>query len=167
MTEQKACALCGAGGHLAAQCSWAKGERAKFEAWVIRERPGSPLHYIRDALPVDDPRYGEYCDVTLQSALEGWLACAAQAWQGPVIQICKLGNYGKAYDGPNECRAYTYAEQPGNPGAWKLGEAAHSAMQASAGDHIDRGLVLLRELQAKGFGVFELAAPQPAKGDQP
>lgn len=52
-------------------------ERAAFESWVRRERPGSPLQYVRDALPVDHPRYGEYCDDTLQCAWEGWQARAA------------------------------------------------------------------------------------------
>ena len=54
-----------------------QGEREAFEAWVRRERPGSPLQYVRDALPVDHPRYGEYCDDTLQCAWEGWQARAA------------------------------------------------------------------------------------------
>ncbi|MDH0335138.1 hypothetical protein [Metapseudomonas otitidis] len=52
-------------------------EREAFESWVRRERPGSPLQYVRDALPVDHPRYGEYCDDTLQCAWEGWQAHAA------------------------------------------------------------------------------------------
>lgn len=88
-----------------------------------------------------------------------------QTGQVPVIQVCKLGTYGKAYDLPETKRAYTYDEQPDNLGASRLGRAATSASAATAGDHIDRGLVLLRELQAKGFGVFELATA-PAQGDQ-
>lgn len=52
----------------------------------------------------------------------------------------------------------TYKNQPNNVGAWSLGEACRRAADASAGDYIDRGLVLLRELQAKGYGVVALAA---------
>ncbi|QRY79677.1 hypothetical protein JVX91_00760 [Pseudomonas sp. PDNC002] len=87
MTEQQACTLCGAGGHTAAQRNWGKSEREQFEAWVLRERPGSPLRYVRDALPVDDPRYGEYCDDTLQCAWEGWRARAALAQPSPARQV--------------------------------------------------------------------------------
>lgn len=53
------------------------GERADFEAWVRRDWPGAPLRYIRDALPVNDPRYGQYCDDALQRAWVGWQARAA------------------------------------------------------------------------------------------
>lgn len=35
--------------------------------------------------------------------------------------------------------------------AWKLGEVADAAVQAPAGDLIDRGLVLLRLLNEAGF----------------
>ncbi|WP_447404529.1 hypothetical protein [Pseudomonas aeruginosa] len=52
-------------------------ERAEFEAWVRRDWPGAPLRFIRDALPVNDPRYGQYCDDALQRAWVGWQARAA------------------------------------------------------------------------------------------
>ncbi|HDP4773496.1 hypothetical protein [Pseudomonas aeruginosa] len=54
-------------------------ERAAFEAWVRRDWPGAPLRFIRDALPVNDPRYGQYCDDALQRAWVGWQARAALA----------------------------------------------------------------------------------------
>jgi hypothetical protein len=66
----------------------------------------------------------------------------------------KLGAYGSAFDGPEDRRAYTYTDQPANLAAWKLGNAA--ARVAAGGDPIDRGLSLLKELEAEGFGVFEL-----------
>jgi hypothetical protein len=66
----------------------------------------------------------------------------------------KLGSHGSAFDGPDECRAYTYAEQPTNAKAWSLGMAA--AKTSTVGDLIDVGLSLLQQLQAEGFGVFEL-----------
>lgn len=53
------------------------GERAEFENWVRRDWPDAPLRFIRDALPVDDPRYGQYCDDALQRAWVGWQARAA------------------------------------------------------------------------------------------
>ncbi len=68
-------------------------ERAEFEAWVRRDWPGAPLRFIRDALPVNDPRYGQYCDDALQRAWVGWQARAALAQPSPVsealIYACK------------------------------------------------------------------------------
>lgn len=51
-------------------------ERAEFITWVRREWPQAPLSNVRDLLPRDDPRYGEYCDETLQRAWVGWQARA-------------------------------------------------------------------------------------------
>ncbi|MFV3415295.1 hypothetical protein ACNFH8_23775 [Pseudomonas sp. NY15436] len=100
--------------------------------------------------------------------LEGrplYAAPVAQAAQVPAIQVCKLGIHGKAYDLPETKRAYTYAEQPDNLGASRLGIAVAATFASTAGDHIDRGLVLLRELKGNGFGVFELAAA-PSQGGE-
>jgi hypothetical protein len=66
--------------------------------------------------------------------------------------------YGTAYDLPNICRAYTYADQPGNTIAYKLGESLRSAYYDGGGDFIDFGLTLLRRLQEHGFGVFQIDA---------
>ena len=44
----------------------------------------------------------------------------------------------------------------------KLGEACSNASRAQAGDYIDRCLVLLKELQAAGYGVFDLGAEYTA-----
>ena len=38
--------------------------------------------------------------------------------------------------------------------AWRLGEVCNKAAAAKAGDCIDRGLVLLHELEAAGFSVI-------------
>lgn len=72
--------------------------------------------------------------------------------------IIKLGLYGRAFDGPQDRRAYTYQHQPDNLDAGKLGRAAAST--SPGGDSIDHGLSLLKELQARGFGVFELGDQQ-------
>lgn len=53
----------------------------------------------------------------------------------------------------NEPKVLTYENQPDNIGAWRLGEACRSAAQKPGGDPIDLGLQLLKELQAKGYGV--------------
>ena len=78
---------------------------------------------------------------------------------------CLVGIKGSAFDSPKTKRAYTYAEQPGNIAASKLGRAFAVAALQSAGDSIDHGLTLLKELQKEGFGVFEVVAeytaPQP------
>ncbi|MFD1557040.1 hypothetical protein ACFSHT_15675 [Paraburkholderia silviterrae] len=57
-----------------------------------------------------------------------------------------------------DTKPFTYQHQPDNVGAWRMGEACRKAADAPAGDYIDRGLVLLNELQAKGYGIVALAA---------
>ncbi|MDU4251423.1 hypothetical protein [Pseudomonas sp.] len=74
----------------------AHNERALFEAWVRREWPSAPLHRVRDALPVNDPRYGEYCNEILQRGWVGWQARAALAQPSPA------GEFGDAYQGARE-----------------------------------------------------------------
>lgn len=70
-------------------------------------------------------------------------------WVEPVPLRSKLGAAGMLHRG-----VYTYTgRQPDNLDAWRIGEACSAAANASAGDPIDRGLVLLRELEAKGFAV--------------
>lgn len=80
--------------------------------------------------------------------------------QPPAVAVptIKLSLYGRAFDTPKTRRAYTYREQPDNIGAYKLGRAVLRA--ASGGDSIDYGLSLLKQLQAEGFGVFELGDQQ-------
>jgi len=53
---------------------------------------------------------------------------------------------------------YTYKKQPcNNIYQWRLGEACRKAADdKDCGDYIDRGLILLRELEARGFGVVVL-----------
>ncbi|MEQ6329206.1 hypothetical protein VLF92_12885 [Pseudomonas chengduensis] len=72
------------------------------------------------------------------------------------VSIYKLGIYGKAYDVPGTRRAYTYQHQPDNQGAWRIGEAMSIASKAGGGDYIDTGLGLLKQLELKGYGVYEL-----------
>jgi hypothetical protein len=55
----------------------------------------------------------------------------------------------------------TYANQPDNLIAWRLGEACRKAADdPNCGDYIDRGLILLRELEARGLGIVRIP---PAK----
>ena len=83
-------------------------------------------------------------------------AALAHQEQEPVA--CFIGAKGSAFDLPTTKRAYTYAEQPGNVAASKLGRSLETAKRCSAGDGIDAGLVLLKALQSEGFGVFQLGA---------
>lgn len=53
---------------------------------------------------------------------------------------------------------YSYKNQPGNVEAWRFGEACSKASKQPTGDYIDSGLALLRELEAKGYGIVQLAA---------
>ena len=72
------------------------------------------------------------------------------------VQVCKLGRYGAAFDPASTHYAYTYADQPDNVGAMKLGRAAMTFKPG--GDEIDAGLSLLDRLSREGFGVFQIAA---------
>lgn len=58
----------------------------------------------------------------------------------------------------SQAKVFTYKQQPtDNLDAWKLGEACRKAAdEPKCGDHIDRGLILLRELEALGYGVVKL-----------
>lgn len=46
----------------------------------------------------------------------------------------------------------------------RLADAARAAMNASAGDSIDRGLALLAELEKQGFGVIYMGEPERNAG---
>jgi hypothetical protein len=83
-------------------------------------------------------------------------ALAKQEQGEPVA--CLVGTKGSAFDTPETKRAYTYAEQPNNVVAYKLGKSCAAAANNLGGDSIDAGLSLLKELQADGFGVFDLGA---------
>lgn len=76
----------------------------------------------------------------------------------------KLGGVGAAYDLPGPQRAYTYRHQPHNGPAYRLGCAVAEVNKASTGDAIDVGLILLKELEKRGFGVFEV---EPKAPDEP
>ncbi|MFU2692081.1 hypothetical protein ACM7PK_02650 [Pseudomonas aeruginosa] len=96
MTESKICTCPSGDGSLRWPCPKhpaVEHERAEFEAWVRRDWPGAPLRFIRDALPVDDPRYGQYCDDALQRAWVGWQARAALAQPSPVRSSLLINGY--------------------------------------------------------------------------
>lgn len=135
-------------------------EREAFEAWY--ERTFGARAFARNV----DHSYQEPETEMLWAGWQARAARPAQTEQPPIaVQVCKLGIYGKAYDAPETKRAYTYAEQPDNVGAMKLGRAVRAASSASAGDEIDRGLALLHALAAEGFGVFAVGAEYSAEGD--
>lgn len=120
---------------VAAQCRF-EGEEWKYctiaHHLLVQAHPKEWPHYETRALYAQPPAVG--------------------------VPTIKLGIYGKAFDSPQTRRAYTYREQPDNIGAYKLGRAVLRA--ASGGDSIDYGLSLLKQLQAEGFGVFELGDQQ-------
>ncbi|WP_454686884.1 hypothetical protein [Agrobacterium leguminum] len=94
-----------------------------------------------------------------------WDAPGSAQVQDVAGAVIKLGTYGRAYDRPEERRAYTYEHQPGNIEAYKLGRVCSDVH--SGGDWIDRGLNLLNALRREGFGVFELpAAPAKQEGGE-
>ena len=60
-------------------------------------------------------------------------------------------------------RPWQYTKnQPQNVEAWRIGEACRiAANDPDCGDYIDRGLILLRELENKGYGIVELENLKP------
>jgi len=59
----------------------------------------------------------------------------------------------------------TYDNQPNNDEAWRFGQIVRIVSEdKNCGDYIDRGLILLRELQAKGYGIVRL--PRESEGKQ-
>lgn len=116
-----------------------------------------------------------YDDPAAEYGWQGWQAaiehCSKQGVEPASMSLSltrALGMYGAAFDPPGPHRAYTYEHQPANGPAWRLGEAWGKAASSSAGDYIDRGLSLLKEMQALGFGVFEIETstlPTPATKD--
>lgn len=58
--------------------------------------------------------------------------------------------------------------QPDNLNAWRIGEACHRAAEdPKCGDYIDRGLILMRELETRGLGVVTLPAKPANTRNQP
>lgn len=58
----------------------------------------------------------------------------------------------------NTKRILSYTgNQPDNIEAWRIGEAcSKAAADRRCGDPIDRGLILMKELEAKGYGIVKL-----------
>jgi len=125
-------------------------ERQAFEAWHKSEfgsyEPDEANHYNRWL---------------------GWQAARASA-DAPAAPAAgdALGTVSLVTRQGWDQQLFTYTSQPcDNVIAWRIGEACTKASQASAGDYIDRGLGLLKELQAKGYGVAALAAQVPQQED--
>lgn len=100
----------------------------------------------------------EHCRAMLAAAPQATAEDSSVVGDAVAVPTIKLGLYGRAFDTPQTRRAYTYQHQPDNLDAYNLGRAAAST--SPGGDNIDRGLSLLKELQAHGFGVFELGDQQ-------
>jgi hypothetical protein len=58
----------------------------------------------------------------------------------------------------------TYTDQPNNVEAWRLGESCRKARPG--GDYIDRGLSLLFELHARGYGIVRIPPMDAAKAEE-
>jgi len=147
---------------------------------------GPNIHHEMESVPLTDtnavraafdwlyatpPRAGS--ETTASASVQAMCACGDrpasecdEEW-GPK---CDLGNnaaharvaapvqgvMGAEVAGERNRGVLTYKNQPGNVGAWRLGEACRNAADAPAGDPIDRGLLLLKELQERGYGVVAL-----------
>lgn len=108
----------------------------------------------------------ERCANELRAVIATMTTPQPAAGEAVAYSVVQVGNRGAAYDPPNTHRAFTYEHQPGNIDASRLGRATNAAAVASAGDSIDRGLSLLKELQAIGFGVFQIGPPAPMQAAQ-
>lgn len=120
---------------------------------------------MKEEKPVH-PALAQYLLDSMPSSISEEQPSAGVVTRTRNIQVCKLGRLGAAFDAPDIHYAYTYTEQPDNVGAMKLGRAAAINATGKHGDEIDRGLHLLLQLQAEGFGVFQIAAaPTPSASD--
>lgn len=64
-------------------------------------------------------------------------------------------------------KIHTYDDQPNNGHAWALGDACtKAAADPKCGDYIDRGLILLRELQSRGYGIALLGVRECRVADE-
>ncbi len=90
--------------------------------------------------------------------------CSCPSGNGSLRHPCAVhGGFKEQPSGPGQT-LFTYSSQPcRNEIAWRFGEACSKAAHAPAGDYIDRGLVLLKELQAKGYGIAALSAQPGAQ----
>ena len=72
------------------------------------------------------------------------------------------------YTPPSEEVRFCYSRgQPNNINASRLGEACRRAAEKPGGDYIDGGLSLLKELEARGYGVFRFAKSAHEQAQQP
>jgi hypothetical protein len=122
--------------------------------------PVALIAALRAALEQPKPPPEAQTEAERLAYCAGWWAAMEQKREQPAQEpvACFIGAKGSAFDLPTTKRAYTYAEQPGNVAASKLGRSLETAKRCSAGDGIDAGLVLLKALQSEGFGVFQLGA---------
>lgn len=65
--------------------------RAEFEAWANSFFANAPTKYKRDALPKDDPNYGDYVSMPLQAAWQAWQASRAEPVVAPAVQGAPVG----------------------------------------------------------------------------
>lgn len=153
--------------------AWSSDSAFQSEAYRIVESPSGKYDLHRGAYAIcetlDEAKAAAQADYErrILSAIEtapatptlsysdGIEAAAASSVLRLTIER-KIGMYGRAYDGPQDARAYTYKHQPANQAAWNLGRAVTGAAKEPGGDHIDAGLSLLRHLEEEGFGVFAL-----------
>lgn len=95
--------------------------------------------------------------------LEDWLrfasdvvpGCAAgQEW----LEELKARTRKRVAQQDQGTRTMTYENQPADSvDCWMLGEACRTAAdEPRCGDPIDRGLILLRELESRGYGIVKI-----------
>ena len=135
-------------------------------AWFQNDAAkGEPPHYSQ----VSNEYAGELDVFPLYAAPQASEAdCSCQSGNGSLRHLCaEHAGFKEQRSGPYQT-LFTYSSQPcRNEIAWRFGEACSRAARAPAGDYIDKGLGLLKELQAAGYGIASLAAqPTDPKADR-
>lgn len=80
-----------------------------------------------------------------------WPFCGCDPHANRVLEALQESGYTIVSDYAPDGEALTAASD--NVLMWRMGEACNAASKASAGDYIDRGLALLRELNERGLAI--------------
>ena len=104
----------------------AQDEREAFESWAKSTPHGSQLRYVRDALPTNDPRYGEYVSEALRLSWEAWQARATRPAQTEQQPVAVIG----FYEGEREPRLLSWNKLPNGEHRLYAAPIAQTALSA-------------------------------------
>lgn len=135
----------------------------------VQQRSPEPLYAAPPAAPRVE-RYGDGVLVHWPEGMEQYV-CVGDCVTGNLGAMAVPAYYplGETiYTPPSEEVRFCYSRgQPNNINASRLGEACRRAAEKPGGDYIDGGLSLLKELEARGYGVFRFAKSAHEQAQQP